>query len=623
MIKKITLIGLFLFLITSSLIFGQGKTINFDKNTAEKKWSIQDFNPELPVDWSTFEYLTFEFKASSTQRFFVDLHDKDGQRQLRILPFQGAWVRASVPLQYFQSRNTKGHDMAAISQKGYIGYGLGFSKKVGTINQIDSLGFSIDKPVGPSTLQLRNIELTMEAKDSVLGPLPLVDEFGQWIPTEWAGKANTLEGLRQAWQKEESELESGRFNYSKYGGYLHTQAKATGFFRVEKIDGKWWFIDPEGHYFYSTGSTGIGIGSAFERIDGREYIFKAFPPDALIESDEKISKGSFTPWNLQRRFGEDWYQKWKDFTIRRMNDWGLNTIANWSDPALGQSHRKAYVATLRNFGIKSGIMGLPDVYDGDFAKMIDESAAKQCAPLKDDPFLLGYFVGNEPAWPSREKELIEEILKKEGSPIQKACKAFLAKGDTPERRTSFVYDTYTKFIKAVNRAIEKHDPNHLNLGLRFGGHPSKEIISASANVGFDVFSMNVYSYSIGKDLLEMIDEYVGLPVVIGEFHFGAIDRGLSPGLKQTTSQEERGVAYRYYVENAVAHPSIIGTHYFQWRDQPAIGRNDGENYNIGLVDVTDRPYGEFIDAARKTHQRIFEIHTGKIRPVTRKALIQQ
>jgi hypothetical protein len=114
----------------------------------------------------------------------------------------------------------------------------------------------------------------------------------------------------------------------------------------------------------------------------------------------------------------------------------------------------------------------------------------------------------------------------------------------------------------------------------------------------------------------------GLPIIIGEFHFGTPGRGLSPGLRQTISQEERGVAYRYYVENAVAHPSLIGTHWFQWWDQPSTGRGDGENYNIGLVDVTDRPYKELIDAARETHQRLYEIHSGKIPPVDRQAKTQ-
>ncbi len=47
----------------------------------------------------------------------------------------------------------------------------------------------------------------------------------------------------------------------------------------------------------------------------------------------------------------------------------------------------------------------------DFAAMVDAAAKRQCEPLKNDPYLLGYFVGNEPAWPGRELELAGVILK--------------------------------------------------------------------------------------------------------------------------------------------------------------------------------------------------------------------
>jgi hypothetical protein len=41
---------------------------------------------------------------------------------------------------------------------------------------------------------------------------------------------------------------------------------------------------------------------------------------------------------------------------------------------------------------------------------------------------------------------------------------------------------------------------------------------------------------------------------------------------------------------------------------------DGENYNIGFVDVTDRPYPELVEAAKATHRRLFDVHSGKTPP---------
>ena len=611
-------------ILTACSVQNKPLIVNFEGTLSEKKWAINELNPDLPSDWSSFGFLTFEMNSSTTQRFDLRLYDSAGIRRLTIQPFQGAWVRASIPLIHFQKRNTKGMDMAAIGKTARPGYWIGFSGSVGTINHVDSMGVSMRLPIGNQTLEIRNVHLTMAAEDTILGPTPLVDEFGQWIPAEWPGKAKTIEDLKTAWSEEEKTLQSDNFNVSKYGGFLDTKAKATGFFRVENIDGKWWFVDPEGHLFFSSGSTGIGPRSEFARVQGREYIFTALPPAAeLTLPNQPARRGgnySFYTWNLYRRYGPDWYQKWMDMTVRRMDSWGLNTIGNWSDATLGSSHRKTYVATLNGWGIETGIMGMPDVYAPDYTAIVDASAARQCAHRKDDPYLLGYFIGNEPPWPNREQELVNVILSGEETQMQTELKKYLAKGDTPERRKAFVYDTYSKFINIVNAAIRKHDPNHLNLGIRFGGSAPDDIIKASK--GFDVFSLNVYGYVVNHNTLQKIYDFTGLPIIIGEFHFGTPGRGLAPGLAQTRNQEERGVAYRYYVENAAAHPALIGTHWFQWIDQPSTGRNDGENYNIGFLDVTDRPYPELINASKETFKRLPDIHSGKEPPVSRKALTQ-
>jgi hypothetical protein len=68
------------------------------------------------------------------------------------------------------------------------------------------------------------------------------------------------------------------------------------------------------------------------------------------------------------------------------------------------------------------------------------------------------------------------------------------------------------------------------------------------------------------------------------------------------------------VEQAASFPAFIGSSWFQWVDQPSTGRMDGENYNIGLVDVTDRPYRELIGAMKTTHRRLQDVHAGKTAP---------
>jgi len=611
-------------LLTACSVKHDLQEIKFEGSFSEKKWAVKDLGQGIPEDWTPYGYLTFDFISSTTQRFQIALYDASGIRKLEIVPFQGAWIRASIPLVHFTKMNTEGMDMASIWKTPRPGYWIGFTGSVGSISHVDSLGISMDRPIGSPTLAIRNFRLTMNAEDSVLVTKPLVDEFGQWMPADWPGKAKTLDDLKNSWDAEESSLADSTAD-SKYGGFVDTRARATGFFRVEKINGKWWFVDPQGHLFYSNGSNCVGPWSDLSRVQERAYIFSGLPPATeLTLSDMSAgggSEASFYTWNLYRRYGKDWYVKWMDMTFRRMGAWGINTIGNWSDPHLGKSQRKSYVATLEGWGIEEGPMGMPDVYDPGYLAKVDAAARNQCAPSREDPYLIGYFIGNEPPWPDREAELVSLILSGNQTPMQTELKNYLAGGDTPERRKEFVYETFSKFVNIVCSSIKKYDPNHLNLGFRFGNPPPTPVIEASKKY-FEVFSLNHYGYTVELPEIQNIYDLTGLPVIIGEFHFGTPARGMAPGLAQTKNQEERGVAYRYYVENAAAHPAVIGTHWFQWIDQPVTGRFDGENYNIGLIDVTDRPYPELVNAVMETYGRLKDIHSGKLPPVTREALVQ-
>ena len=171
-------------------------------------------------------------------------------------------------------------------------------------------------PVGEAVVEIRSFTLAKDDPgDKLLEPGPLVDQFGQWIPATWPGKAASLDDLQRAWAEEAKALQPGGYDYCKYGGYKSTHAKATGFFRVEQIDGKWWFVDPDGHLFLSVGSDCIRAGIETSTRD-REGVFAALPP-AGSEPHAAVAPGrafvSFYTWNLQRRFGDDWQPKWIDF----------------------------------------------------------------------------------------------------------------------------------------------------------------------------------------------------------------------------------------------------------------------------------------------------------------------
>ena len=590
---------------------------------SERTWSLAELDGRLPADWTPFDFLVLEFRASSSQRFELGLETSKGRLAKRIGPFAGAWVRAAIPLRFYREPPGNAVDLAATYNQPRNSYWINIGGRgIGPTTDVRGITVAMDQPVGKPIFELRAISLARtDPGDAVLEDAPLIDEFGQYTRVDWPGKVRSLEALKQAWATEEVALKDTRAKTDRcsYGGFLGTSAKATGFFRVEQIDGRWWFVCPDGHLFFSTGMNGVGTSSG-TRSTGREKLFAALPPPNLARSSGGGRSGnsaSFYTWNLQRRLGDDWRSRWAELTTQRMAAWGFNTVHNWGAPRqAGGEPRVPYALMMRGALTAGSVMGLPDVYAEDFARRIDEVVAGQLAPLRGDPFMLGYFIGNEPSWPGRESQLCDTVLKGAASPLRTKLAAHLARGDTPASRREFVFGAFQRYLDVINAAARRHDPNHLSLGIRFGGSPHDDIAKLAR--GFDVYSLNIYRVAPDRAQLDRLYAIVQRPILIGEFHIGVPNRGLAPGLVQAASQDERAAGYRYYVEQGAAHPALVGAHWFQWLDQPVTGRFDGENYNIGFVDVTDQPYAEMVAAAKLTHARLLEVHRGRIPPVDRK-----
>ena len=103
--------------------------------------------------------------------------------------------------------------------------------------------------------------------------------------------------------------------------------------------------------------------------------------------------------------------------------------------------------------------------------------------------------------------------------------------------------------------------------------------------------------------------------MIGEFHHGALDAGLpSNGIRGVQTQAERARAYRYFVETTAASSWSVGVHYFTLNDQPILGRFDGENFQIGVVDICQRPYRDFVAGVRTTNAALDEVVFGERTP---------
>jgi hypothetical protein len=478
--------------------------------------------------------------------------------------------------------------------------------------------------------------------------LPFIDELGQYIHRDWPGKAAVADLPRLAAEEAASlEREPGPKGWDRWGGWADGPTlEATGFFRTAKHGGKWWLVDPDGRLFFSHGVDTITL-SATTPVDERPGWFRDWPSKDdpawrdFYRPAARVVHGSFAgrqplcfdiaAANLKRRYGPEWKSRAEELAHRRLRSWGLNTIGNWSDEGVRMGRKTPYVVAIHFGGPPlqgSGGHWQPfrDVFDPAFGRDLRAALAPQAGKSPGDPWCLGYFVDNEIGW-GGETTLAEATLR---SPREQRAKqvfvddlraaygeigrlnaawgtahaswdALLVHREAPDATKAapdlraFTRKVAESYFRQARDAVKELAPRQLYLGCRFA--EVNPIAAAAAAKFADVVSFNVYRRSPeGFDFAGLKDA----PLLIGEFHFGALDRGpFSSALVPVRDQAERGRAYGEYVRAALRDPRIVGVHWFQYRDQPATGRElDGENYQVGFVDIADTPYAETVAASR-------------------------
>ncbi len=522
----------------------------------------------------------------------------------------------------------------------------------------------VGSPAAPASFAVTRIEafrspLTLLPADTFL---PFVDRFGQFAHAEWPGKVHSEEELQQTKEQEAAWLAaaSAPADRNAWGGWARgPQLKATGHFRTEKSDGKWWLVDPDGRLFFSHGVDCVRSG-AETGVQYRERYFAWLPekgepcdafygraswaPHGFYKDKSSYKTFDFARANLLRKYGEGWETAFADLAHQRIRAWGLNTVANWSDSKVYLLRRTPYTVCLNTGGPRiegsEGWWGkFPDPFSKEFGETIRKRAEDQKAPATvADPWCIGYFVDNELSWGKDDRDLARAALVSPATqPAKLAFKAwlekkyatpealnaawgsafaswdaFLANTNKPNEKRcggdleAFHTQIAEQYFRTIREAVKAAAPDKLYLGCRIAwGAPS--VYRASAKY-CDVVSVNTYQKQVTKDLPEGSEDK---PMINGEFHFGALDRGLfHTGLVATRSQEERAACYRDFVNSCLRHPRYVGTHWFQWRDQALTGRGDGENYQIGFLTVTDQPQPELVAAARDIGASMYETRFG-------------
>jgi hypothetical protein len=528
--------------------------------------------------------------------------------------------------------------------------------RIDTSNVTQLLIF-VNKPERDHTFEIDNIRAEGRARTLDAETFfPFIDEFGQFIHRDWPGKTHSLRDLMDYGKVEETDLAAhpGPPDRNRYGGWTAgPELKATGSFRVQKHRGKWWLVDPEGRLFWSHGIDCVRTANATPITD-REHYYRKLPkanspfakfygtgswaPHGYYKDHSPYKTYDFSQANFLRKYGQNWQNDFARITHRRLKSWGLNTIANWSDAGIYLMRKTPYVCTIsynpRRLEGSKGYWGkFYDVFDPSFAERLRDRLAQEKDRTAADPWCIGYFVHNEIAWGD---ELSLAVATLTSPPEQPAKKVFIddlkAKYKTidklnvawgtghttwqallksvrpPDKNkaradlAAFYTKTAEAYFKTIRGELKRMALAKLYLGCRFAW--VNDSAARAAAKYCDLVSYNRYSYSVAE---QRLPDNIDLPIIIGEFHFGALDRGMfHTGLRKTANQMDRAAKYKSYVRGALQNPYIVGTHWFQYKDQATTGRGDGENYQIGFIDVCDRPYPEIVQACREVGYGLYE-----------------
>lgn len=527
----------------------------------------------------------------------------------------------------------------------------------------------INTPRRPHTWRVKRIVATGEPMRTQDVPafarmtpdafFPFIDVYGQFKHREWPDKVHSDADFAVQREKEAKDLAAhpGPKGWDKWGGWADgPQLPKTGGFTTTKWNGKWWIVDPDGHLWWSHGPVRVTPSSATTALDGHDDWFENLPakdaPDAeFYSTHDQLLFPYYARWkmhriydfsarNIARKYGKGWYDTWADLAHRRLRSWGCNTIANSSDKKICLMDRTPYTDRFEIHsrpiaGHKGGWWDFCDPFDPSFRA----EARRQTEIHRDvmqDPWCFGLFVDNEHHWGAAHSLALSTLKSPADQPCKKVFRdrlqakygdvaklnaqwktqyadwdAVLASTDAPALDgakadlEAFSMEIAEAYYRIIREELKRAAPGKLYMGCRWAGSSPPAFTVRAAAKYCDVLSYNIYTRHLrGFKLPDGVDK----PVLIGEFHFGALDRGpFCPGLLLLKDQAERAEVYQDYVRSALEHPLFVGVHWHQFSDQATSGRFDGENMQVGWTDVCDTPYWETIAGIREIGSQLYSI----------------
>ncbi|MCU0797435.1 MAG: hypothetical protein MUF31_16065 [Akkermansiaceae bacterium] len=386
---------------------------------------------------------------------------------------------------------------------------------------------------------------------------------------------------------------SDKVGLSPYGGRMDRRTRASGFFRTEKIDGRWWFVDPEGYLFLSAGICSV------------------------ISNNPQQEDFSKSGWDSP----EDWAKS----THGLLKSHGFNTLGCWSEWQHFQGeYRLPYTCrwnfmstfgrklkvTAKGFGHTDYKNGAMPIFHPEFESFCDEHA-RQLSKTKDDPWLIGHFSDNELPFRPNLLDLFLALPKDDPGFIAARkwwdeYRAKTRKGPDEERsqedQDAFLEYVAHRYYSIVGAAIRRHDPNHLYLGSRIHGRCIRPATLRGSRT-LDVVSINYYHHWTPKaDQISLLAKAAGRPVLMSEWYAMAVPaseeiRGAGFRVK---TERDRGWFYQNHTLGLLKHPDCVGWHWFKYSGDDGVKQ-------IGIVDRDYRPHRLMLQSMRELNQQIYPL----------------
>jgi hypothetical protein len=339
---------------------------------------------------------------------------------------------------------------------------------------------------------------------------------------------------------------------------------------------------------------------------------------------------------------------WATMTQERLRDWGFNSAGAWSLPP--NSLPVPQVIDLE-LGREAKFHWF-DPFAPEVEGRMNALARALVAPYRGSPYRIGYFSDNEVGWwagalfvwysrkpassatKQRWIELLHQHYANDWSRFVAdfqppagvdSWPALLATEAITRMRPSghgiSVVREWTGIVAEhyyalAERAIRAADPEALYFGDRLPIYYDPAAVRAMAPhvdaiaVNYNVDSGDGWVARYFFDGLEELSQRK--PVLLTEWFFAARENRTgnrnSGHLMTVATQSERARGAAAATLNFAARPEIVGSHWFQYYDQPKGGRADGEDYNFGLVDIDNRPYQRLTEALTAANRETPAVH---------------